>query len=69
MIWWDGKLKERLRENNITCLLMKRYVDDITLILSNESLTETNRKEDENIMKKVQEIGNNIHSTIQYNWR
>ena len=48
---------------------MKRYVDDITLILSNESLTETNRKEDEYIMKKVQEIGNNIHSTIQYNWR
>ena len=66
MIWWDRELQERMKENSIECLLMKRYVDDITLVLSAETIScQVNKKRDETVMESVLQIGNGIHKTIQ----
>ena len=75
MMWWDDKLKQGLEKNKIQCVLMKRYVDDITFVLrQNPGDGESSRQQrissdmvedDERIMSLVQRIGNEIHYSIQ----
>ena len=61
MIWYDNRLLDRLREENITVLMYKRYVDDINMVVQ-KSNQDDNEK---TIMEKVREIGNTIHSNIE----
>ena len=75
MTWWDKQLKEKMRASNIKLLLYKRYIDDIDMA-TETSKEDLNRyaaedidgerlQADAIIMKKVKEMGNEIHPSIQ----
>ena len=60
MMWWDRRMRESLREEEINVLMYKRYVDDINIVLKT---SEDEREKD--IMEKVKSIGDKIHRSIQ----
>ena len=61
MMWFDCILLEKLKENNIIVEMYKRYVDDINFVI--QKLTQNDNEE--SVMEKVRQIGNNIHPSIQ----
>ena len=60
MSWWDRKMRARMEEEGVKVILYKRYVDDINLVV--EVCNETEEKD---AWKRIKEIGNRIHSSIQ----
>ena len=67
MIWWDRKFKEKVREEGLQMKMYTRYVDDETIVCKAFEETSENREEepDKRTMKKMQEIANSIHPSIQ----
>ena len=74
MTWWDKQLKEKIRDSNITLLLYKRYIDDIDMVTETskedinkyaESIEGETPEPDAVIMRKIKEMGNEIHPSIQ----
>ena len=80
MCWWDRKLLEKLANLNINPYLYKRYVDDINLATdaigkeyeySNGELklrsaqTDENENDDARTFRIIQQIGNDIHQSIE----
>ena len=60
MTWWDRLMRLRMENNGIKIVIYKRYVDDINLII------EMGEEESEgNVWKRIREIGNTIHKSIQ----
>ena len=67
MCWWDQEFLKKVNEILQELNLYLRYVDDEYIVCEIIPETEGNRdqKEDERTMKKLQEIGNSIHPSIQ----
>ena len=67
MSWWDEKLIEKMKENNMNVWVYSRYVDDINVVVSRreEEQEPMNESEDEICMKKILALGNEIHPSIQ----
>ena len=65
MCWWDKELKKRLNEQGMEVIMYKRYVDDINMILRNNQRENNVLNQDENNMKTVQNIANQIHPSIE----
>jgi hypothetical protein len=67
MVWWDRKFKERVRTEGLQMKLYTRYVDDETIVCKAVKETAENKDEepDKRTMKKLQEIANSIHPSIQ----
>ena len=67
MTWWDKTFLEKVNEVLKEMNLYLRYVDDEYVICEVIPETEDNRgqERDERTMKKLQEIGNGIHPSIQ----
>ena len=67
MCWWDEEFLKRVNEVLKDLNLYLRYVDDEYVIC--EAIPETDdakdQAEDERTMRKLQEIGNTIHPSIQ----
>ena len=34
MLWWDRELRTKLKDLDMECSMYKRYVDDITMVIS-----------------------------------
>ena len=64
MVWWDKTFKQRVAEE---LKLYSRYVDDEHVVSEALPENETNagQQKDERTMKKLQEVGNAIHPSIQ----
>ena len=67
MCWWDKAFIEKVNEELKDLNLYLRYVDDEYVICEIIPENDENRGQapDERTMKKLQEIGNNIHPSIQ----
>ena len=67
MTWWDGEFLRRVNEVLRGMNLYLRYVDDEYVICEIVPESDENRgqAEDERTMKRLQEIGNQIHPSIQ----
>ena len=67
MCWWDKAFIEKINEELKDLNLYLRYVDDEYVICEIIPENDENRGQapDERTMKKLQEIGNNIHPSIQ----
>ena len=67
MCWWDEAFIEKVNEELKDLNLYLRYVDDEYVICEIIPENDENRGQapDERTMKKLQEIGNNIHPSIQ----
>ena len=67
MTWWDKTFLEKVNEVLKDMNLYLRYVDDEYVVCEEVPETEENRgqERDERTMKKLQEIGNGIHPSIQ----
>ena len=67
MVWWDREFLKRVNEALRDINLYLRYVDDEYVICEIIPETEETREQepDERTMKKLQEIGNGIHPSIQ----
>ena len=67
MTWWDKTFLEKVNEVLKEMNLYLRYVDDEYVICEAIPETEDNKgqEQDERTMKKLQEIGNGIHPSIQ----
>ena len=78
MIWWDGEFMKRLTDLGIILHMLKRYVDDKNLVANalppgtryvNGRLILEDPADmtaaDERTMKVIQNIGNDIHPSIQ----
>lgn len=67
MIWWDREFKSKVEEEGINMKLYARYVDDETIVSDAIPEDDTNKDQeaDERTMKKLQEIANAIHPSIQ----
>ena len=69
MSWWDKQLIVLLREDGIFVLFYERYVDDSNMVLEVESGEDedqaTNRPDERQIMERVREKANEIHSNIK----
>ena len=64
MVWWDKTFKQKVVEE---LKLYSRYVDDEHIVCEALPENETNagQQRDERTMKRLQEIGNSIHPSIQ----
>ena len=64
MVWWDKTFKQKVTEE---LKLYSRYVDDEHVVCETlpESETNAGQQEDERTMKRLQEVGNSIHPSIQ----
>ena len=60
MSWWDRQMRCKIEEEGIKTVVYKRYVDDINLVVEVKKDVE----EDE-LWKKVKDIGDSIHESIQ----
>ena len=67
MCWWDQKFLEKVNETLKELNLYLRYVDDEYIICEVIPENEQNKdqEKDERTMKKLQEIGNSIHPSIE----
>ena len=67
MSWWDERLIEKMKANNMNVWVYSRYVDDINVVVSRkgEEQEPTGESEDEICMKKIVALGNEIHPSIQ----
>ena len=67
MVWWDRAFLERVNEVLKDMNLYLRYVDDEYVICEviPETVETQEQEPDERTMKKLQEIGNGIHPSIQ----
>ena len=67
MTWWDKTFIEKVNEELLKLNLYLRYVDDEYIICEAIPESEDNRdqQKDERTMKRLQEIGNAIHPSIQ----
>ena len=67
MVWWDKTFLERVNELLKDMNLYLRYVDDEYVIceIIPETVDTQEQEPDERTMKKLQEIGNGIHPSIQ----
>ena len=67
MIWWDRRFQEEVKKENLDMRMYTRYVDDETIVCKAvpECSGNINQAKDERTMKKLQEIGNSIHPSIQ----
>ena len=67
MVWWDREFKKRVKDEHIDMKLYTRYVDDENIVCKAVPETESNTGEepDERTMKRLQEIGNGVHPSIQ----
>ena len=67
MTWWDKTFLEKVNEVLKGMNLYLRYVDDQYIVCEAIPETAENRgqERDERTMKKLQEIGNSIHPSIQ----
>ena len=68
MVWWDREFKKRVLDEGIDMKLYTRYVDDENIVCKAIPETEgsiVNIPPDERTMKRLQEIGNGIHPSIQ----
>ena len=70
MTWWDKELLKKLDEIGIRPIMYKRYVDDIVIIVmaiegeENEE-NENELEPDERTFRKIKEVGDRIHRSIQ----
>ena len=70
MTWWDKELLKKLEEIGIRPIMYKRYVDDIVIIViaiegeENEE-NENELEPDERTFRKIKEVGDSIHRSIQ----
>ena len=60
MSWWDAQMRKKIEEEDIKIAIYKRYVDDINLLV--EVKEETGEEE---LWKKIRELGDSIHESIQ----
>ena len=60
MSWWDRKMRSVIEENGIKTVMYKRYVDDINLIVE----VKKDVMEDD-LWKRIKEMGDSIHESIQ----
>ena len=60
MAWWDRQMRESMEREGFKIVIYKRYVDDINLVLDVQK-----DENEENVWKKVKEIGDSIHKSIQ----
>ena len=68
MVWWDRTFIERVRAQGIHILKMYcRYVDDEPIVAKAipRSDDDDPNEDDKRTMQKLQQIANNIHSSIQ----
>ena len=65
MIWWDREFKKGVSDREIYMKLYTRYVDDENIVCKSIRITGTNMPPDEQTMKFLQQIGNEIHPSIQ----
>ena len=67
MCWWDQEFLEKVNETLKELNLYLRYVDDEYIICEVIPENEQNKdqEKDERTMKKLQEIGNSIHPSIE----
>ena len=67
MCWWDQEFLKKVNETLKELNLYLRYVDDEYIVceIIPENEEDREQKEDERTMKKLQEIGNSIHPSIQ----
>ena len=64
MSWWDKCLRRKLREDGISIVVYKRYVDDINTVVSMKTRTDT-EVSDKDVIERIKAIGNGIHPSIQ----
>ena len=62
MVWWDRTFKQKVAQE---LKLYSRYLDDEHVLVSEENETNSDQQKDERTMKRLKEIGNAIHPSIQ----